>query len=237
MYNWLVSTQTRKLVILLLIVIASFIIFGLLYRALGLPEADEFIGLARTYYAQYGYWVVFLAALAEGLLFVNWYLPGSAVAVLGVVFAKENHQSVPLVIFLIMVAFLITAVINYGLGRYGWYRLFLKLGLKQPLENSRTRLEKKGLPIIFTSYIHPNIGALTATSAGIIHANFPRFFLYSTIAYTIWGIIWGVIIYYFGPQLLALGTIQLMAIILIAWVVYIIIKHVREHRQSPHRSG
>ncbi|QQG49708.1 MAG: VTT domain-containing protein [Candidatus Berkelbacteria bacterium] len=227
-------TPTKRLVTVLLIAVVSFVLFGFIYRLLGLPEADEFISIARSYYAQYGYWVVFLAALGEGLLFINWYLPGSAVAVLGVVFARENNQSVPLVIFLIMLAFLLTAVINYLIGRYGWYRLFLRFGLKTPLENSRLRLEKKGLPIILSSYFHPNIGALTATSAGIIQANFQHFLLYSAIAYFVWGIIWGVIVYFFGPQLLALGTVQLMAVIVVGWAVYLIGKAAYENRQAPH---
>lgn len=227
--------QTKKLITVLAIAAASFVVFGVIYRALNLPEAEEFIQIARNYYAEYGYWVVFFAALAEGLLFVNWYLPGSAVAVLGVVFARENHQSVPLVIFLIMLAFLITAVINYCLGRYGWYRLFLRFGLKGPLESSRIKLENKGLPIIFTSYFHPNIGALTATSAGIMQANFQKFFAYSAVAYFFWGVIWGVIVYYFGPQLLGLGTVQLMAIILAIWVIYLVGKSFYKNGHAPHQ--
>lgn len=237
-YNTGVNRQQAYLRILLVpaIIIASFFIFGLVYRSLGLPEADEFMRLARQYYAEYGYWVVFFGALAEGLLFLNWYLPGSAVAVLGVVFARETGQSVLWVLALIMIGFLITSVLNYWLGKYGWYRLFLKLGLKKPLDETKKKLEAKGLPIIFSTYFHPNVGALIATSAGILQLDFKKFFYYSAVSLFLWGSFWGVIVYFFGSQLLEFGTIKVMVAILGLWTLYYIIKNIYQHELEEARS-
>lgn len=105
-------------------------------------------------------------------------------------------------LFLVVVGFFLTALFNYVLGRYGWYHILLKFGLRKPLEVAKSKLEAKGLRILFTTYIHPNFGALSATAAGILHLSFWRFFLYSLVSIIIWNSIWTIIFYYFGTALL-----------------------------------
>jgi membrane protein DedA with SNARE-associated domain len=217
-----------------LVVLITFFAVGMLYRALNLPSAEEFVNLARDYYGRYGYTVVFVAALIEGLLFINWYFPGSAVAVIGVVFAKEAGLSVAFTVFLIMLAFFITSLINYALGKYGWYRLFLRFGLEKPLAKAHQRVERVGLPLVFFSSVHPNISALTATSCGVLSLSFRDFCFYSAIGLAFWGTLWGVIIYYFGSQLIAWGTVNAMVIVVGLYIVYLIFQHwLAERKQLP----
>ncbi len=208
------------------------ILFILLYKFLGLPSPEELIELAKLYYAKYGYLVVFLGAIIEGALFVNWYLPGSIIMVLGVVFAKQNNQNIFLVIGLIMFGFLLTSILNYLMGKYGWYNLFLKLGLKEPLEKIKTKIENKGLSWIFLTYFHPNVGALTATSAGILKLSFRKFLLYSILAIIMWNTIWGVLVYYFGPIIIKLLSQRLLIPILIIWLIYLTIRFIK-HKPVP----
>ncbi|KXK30248.1 MAG: hypothetical protein UZ12_BCD005000606 [Bacteroidetes bacterium OLB12] len=66
----------------------------LLYRALGLPSPEAIIAWTNGYYEAYGYWVVLAGALAEGALFINWYLPGSMVVALGAVFARQSGLNI-----------------------------------------------------------------------------------------------------------------------------------------------
>lgn len=154
-----------------------FFLFGIfvgLYKYLNLPSAEKIVVLTKKYYDVYGLWVVFFGALTEGLLLVNWYVPGSIVVVFEVIFARPDPVKATITVGLIILGFFLTSLLNYGLGKYGWYKIFLKLGLKNPLEKIKYKVENKGLAIIFSTYFHPNLGALTATSAGILNLPFKK---------------------------------------------------------------
>ena len=199
---------------------------------LPIPNFDELIVLIREYIIRYGYFFVLCGAFAEGLLFINWYLPGSMVAVFGVVFAKEAGLNPVLVVLMIIIGFFITTIINYFLGKYGWYRIFLKLGLRAPLERTKTKVETSGLSIILSTYIHPNIGALTATSAGILQYSFRDFLLYSTIAIVVWNVVWGVVVYYTGPLILELLTTWTVIGILVIWMMVLGYRYYKKKQQD-----
>ncbi len=211
-----------------LVIFALFAAFMVVYQLLDLPSADEELVLAKQYYAAYGYWVVFLAALAEGTLFINWYLPGSVVAAFGVAFAAQIGLNVALVVTLIILGFFITSVVNYALGRFGWYHLFMKLGLSGPLEKIKSRTERKGLAIIFSTYFHPNVGALTATSAGILKFPFLKFCAYSLAALAIWDIAWSILTVFVGPLILNVLSIWTILLMLAVWIVARAVSFVRE---------
>lgn len=184
------------------IVLLLYISVIFIYEFLGLPSSEEIIASTTKYYENYGYWVVLVGALVEGALLINWYLPGSVVVALGVVFAKQADLNVFFMLFLVILGFFLTALFNYALGRYGWYHVFLKLGLRVPLEKVQAKVQDKGLKILFTTYVHPNFGALAATAAGILRLSFWRFFLYSLISIIVWNSLWTVVFYYFGSVLL-----------------------------------
>ena len=209
-----------KFAIVPIIFLVAIVLGWLLRQIFNLPDNEYFINVASDYFAIYGYWVVLFGALAEGLLFLNWYVPGSIVVVMGVVFASQNNQSIFLVVFLIILGFFVTSIINYILGKYGWYHIFMKLGLKKPLERVRTKVENKGLPIIFSTYFHPNIGALTATSAGILRLNFAKFVFYSFLALVVWNSIWGLVVYFIGPIVLEYMGFLLMPLFAVGWLIF-----------------
>ncbi|MDP4001214.1 MAG: VTT domain-containing protein [bacterium] len=201
-----------------LILLILYLIFVTLYNFFDLPSEKEFIASAEQYYQQYGYWTVFVGALIEGLLFINWFLPGSIVVVLGVVFAKSAGLSAVGMVSLIILGFFITSLINYALGRYGWYKLMLKLGLEKPLNNIKAKTESSGLKIIFSTYLHPNLGALTATSAGILKFSFKWFVLYSLIALVVWNTLWGVLVYFLGSSILNYLGPPAIILVLVVWI-------------------
>ena len=120
--------EKKIFIYLALPIIVGVVYFCLVYliRYLGFPSPEEIIAFTQRYYETYGYWVVLVGALVEGALFINWYLPGSIVVALGVIFAKASGLSVLLVLTLIILGFFFTALLNYTLGRFGWYHLFLK---------------------------------------------------------------------------------------------------------------
>ncbi len=202
----------------LLVFIISFNIF---YQLLNLPSSDQVLSTVERAYQNYGYWVVFVGALMEGALFINWYLPGSLIIVIGVVLAKQNTLNLGVVIALVVLGFFVGAIYNYCLGRYGWYHLFARFGLDKPLATINKRVAKNGLPIIFLTYFHPNIGALVATSAGVLKLPFLPFALYSLVALTAWNTLWGLVVYTTGPLVLQVVGNWVTILALSAWVIYI----------------
>jgi membrane protein DedA with SNARE-associated domain len=210
-----------------LLVILVYGSLAILYRTFDLPSQEEVLSLVRSYYKDYGYWLIFVSALIEGMLLVNWYFPGSIVIVLGVSLAYPDPLKAAALVGLVTIGFFVSAVINYALGRYGWYRLMLKFGLKGTLDGAKNKLEQKGLTIVFSSYIHPNLGALTATSAGILHLSFTRFALYSIVALICWNTMWGLLAYVFGEVMLNYLSYFIGAVLMI-WVSHSMIKFYRQ---------
>lgn len=198
--------------------------FGIIYlfRYFGFPSPEEIIAFTQKYYELYGYPVVFFGALAEGALFINWYLPGSIVVALGVIFAKQAGLNILLVLALVVLGFFLTALLNYALGRFGWYHIFLKLGLKGPLQKVQEKIEDKGLKILFTAYVHPNFGALAATTAGILRLPFLKFFTYSLISIIVWNSLWTALFYYFGSFLI--HHVNLLVLVVGVFIYFMIVK-------------
>jgi len=217
-----------RLIIIPLIFLMSFLLFVVVYRFLGLPNGQELIDIAKNYYNNYGYITIFIASLIEGLLVVNWYLPGSLVIVLGVILSAGNPIRVVFMVAIITIAFLITSVINYVFGRYAWYRFLLFLGLRVPLEKMKQRVEKHGLVLIFSTYFHPNIGALTALSSGILRLPFIRFLVYSIIALILWNVFWGLVVYLVGPIILNFLHMTFLIAIFTCCLLFAIIKYFRK---------
>jgi membrane-associated protein len=211
--------------------VVAFLLYTWLRKVLNLPDTDQIIANVSGYYAQHGYWTVLVGALAEGLLLVNWYLPGSIVVVLGVALASQNSLNVYLVVSLIILGFFLTSLVNYALGRYGWYRVLLKLGLKEPLDRIKGKVEKAGLPIIFSTYFHPNLGALTATSAGILKLDFKKFFVYSLLATVMWNSIWGIVVYFTGDAILNILGPWLIGSFILVWALYSVYKHYTDKKE------
>lgn len=207
-----------------IILLVIFLIYIAIYQLFNLPTTDELISFAQKYYSQYGYLIVFLAALAEGALFINWYFPGSFIIVLGVIINRDNPSNIISIVSLVILGFFLTSIFNYAMGRYGWYNLFMKLGLGKPLDKMRLRVEKYGLPIIFTTYFHPNLGALTATSAGILRLRFITFLFYSMLALIAWNYFWGIIVYSFSSIILNLFNMGVLLLILIGWIIILAIR-------------
>ena len=230
--NWL--KKLAPYLIVVAVAAAVYFSFAFVYiKILRLPPIEELIPLIEDLFARYGYWVVFIGAFVEGILLVNWYLPGSIVVVLGVAFARGGPLNVFAVIGLIILAFLITTIFNYALGRFGWYRLLLRFGLGSSLDRVKSRVEHRGLPIIFSTYFHPNFGALTATSAGILHLPFKRFVIYSLAALVAWNTLWGAIVYFFGDGLLEYATSTVVSIMFAVWILAFVYAAFKKRSASP----
>ena len=173
--------------------LAVLAVFGLLYAiwlALDLPPEETSSQIAKTYLDRYGVVIVLVSAYLEGLLLIGWYFPGSLVIVLALIFAAGEPARFVAVAAIAGSGLLGAYVTNYFAGKYGWYRLLLAFGLREPLENAQRRLTKYGLSAIFTTYWQANLASCISTAAGILQFPPARFLAYSFVAEALWITFW-----------------------------------------------
>lgn len=205
-------------------ILAVLMVFYVAWRFFGLPPEEELIGIARTYFEKYGLWILLLSAIIEGTVLVGWYYPGSLVIFLGVILAGTNIPLVIQAVLTISLGLLIAYVANFFLGKHGWYKLLMKFGLKDALEDAKERVARYGLPAIFMSYWQPNLAALVATSAGILDFSFKKFMAYSISAVLLWNTFWGILVYFIGEGVLHLVGLRFILLVIFAWLIYRIYK-------------
>jgi membrane protein DedA with SNARE-associated domain len=188
------------------------------WRIFNLPPEQELLRTTGQYFNLYGSWIVFASAFLEGVLFAGWYYPGSLVLFLGIIFAGNDLKRIILVVLLAITGAIMAYIFNYGLGKYGWHRLFLKAGLKKSIEHAQENLSKHALNAILLTYWQPNFAAITSTAAGILHFPFKKFLLYSISATFIWAVFWTLTVYFLGEKALTFVGIKFVFIIGAAWI-------------------
>jgi membrane-associated protein len=201
-----------------LILLAVFTLILFVWRLLDLPTNDELFVIMKTYFGEYGYFIMLISAIVEGFIFAGVYYPGSFLIFLGVILA-ENIFQFGIMVLVVALGLLISYTANFALGRYGWYKLFVALGFKKPIERAKQRLTKHGMLGIFLSYFMPNIASLTATAAGIMHYPFKKFLLYSLGSVLFWNLFWGIIVYTLGDVALNIVGVPFVAAIALGWIV------------------
>jgi membrane protein DedA with SNARE-associated domain len=210
--------RTLKIVAFPLAVLA---VFGLLYAiwlALDLPPEETMAQIARIYLDRYGVVIVFVSAYLEGLLLIGWYFPGNLVIVLALIFAAPEPSRFVAVAAVGASGLLAAYVTNFFAGKYGWYRLLLAFGLREPLENAQRRLTKYGLSAIFTTYWQANLASCISTAAGILQFPPARFLAYSLAAEALWATFWASIIFFLGSAALALVGFRMILFLIMLWI-------------------
>lgn len=212
--------RVLKTLALPLIFLAALISLLALWRIFQLPQEAELFRIIRSYFERYGFLTVFISAIVEGMLLLGWYYPGSIVVFLGVIFAGRNVMQVIAVVGIATIGFFIAYVFDYLLGKYGWYRLLLAFGLREPIENAKQRLTRYGANTILVGYFHPNFGALIATAAGILSYPFRTFLIYSLVAVIFWDTFWGTLAYFLSEAALYILGIRFAIIAIVVWILF-----------------
>ena len=213
-----------------LLSVALVLVFS--WKLLGLPPEEQLIEVAYVYFEKYGLITVFVSALLEGMLLVGIYYPGSLVIFLGVIFSIGNTVLAVETVATVITALFIGYSINYFLGKYGWYRLLLIFCLKKPIEEAQARVTTYGARAIYLSFWHPNIGAFTATAAGILQFPFRTFFIHAFIATVLWNSFWGIVVYIMGKASLKLMGLPFIISFVSLWIIFVIAKSLYEKRKS-----
>jgi membrane protein DedA with SNARE-associated domain len=217
------TNQTkRNAVRLIAIPIVFLFVFASLYlvwEMLDLPPEDVLLGIARSYFERYGLITVFIGAFVEGLLLIGWYFPGAIVILAALLLAGHNPWAAAQVLMATIAGLSVAYLVNFLLGKYGWYRLLIAFGLREGLERAKARLTKYGLSAIFTTYWQMNLASLTSTAAGILHFPAAKFVLISVVACVAWITFWGSMIFFLGQAATALVSLRVIIAVIAAWIV------------------
>lgn len=181
------------------------------------PDAGILIQLL----AQYGYAIVFLAALAEAFPFLSILVPGQAIVIAAGAFAALGHLSIVWVILLAIPAGIIGDWAGYTLGRhYGrsiLERYGPRFGVKERhLAKSDEMFDKYGpfaLVLFRFSFLTRPVGPLLGGMSRVR----PRvFWLWNVVGAVLWAVGYGLLGYFFGVAFLQLeGVIGRV----LAWTV------------------
>lgn len=223
----LLKTIMMPLVLLVIVAVAYVSWFFL-----DLPSETELLSRTQHIFLEYGLIVAPLGAFLEALMFVGWYVPGGTVVLLGVIFAGDDVGRVVLTVILATAGLFSGYSVNYALGRYGWYRLFTKLGLAPSLKQAQHRLEKRGWLAIFLTYWQPGLASLTSTAAGVLQIPYKTFASYSLASLIFWDTMWGMIAYFFGDEAMDLLSLRFIIVLLVAWMGWSIISRKYLHKDA-----
>lgn len=157
-----------------------------LREPLGLPGVEVLTELAKGFFEHYGLIVLYVAAVIESLFMISFYFPGSFVVVLAILVSDRSFLSLAVIVLIGWVSVLTATVINYWLGKEGFYRLLLHLGSKRDVDDMQAWLEKRGRWAIFFSAVHPNILAVTNICMGIARTGLFKTLALSFIAIAFW---------------------------------------------------
>jgi len=125
-----------KLLIIPFILLATYFIVLLIWVAFSLPSAEKLTEIVADYFDTYGLWIIFVSALIEGFFILGQYFPGSTIIFIGVISAGKDAVRAIEIVAVVSIAFMIAYYGDYLIGRYGWYKLFLKFGVKNALEQA-----------------------------------------------------------------------------------------------------
>lgn len=215
-----------KLLSMPLSVLAIYLSLDLIWRIFNLPNPENLTLILKEWFSQYGLFTLFFSAILEGLLVVGNYFPGVLVIVLSVLVAGSAKGAM-MAVAVGTIGLMIAHVINYFLGKYGWYKILVHLGMKEHIEESKAKLEKRGLWAIPLSYWLPSLGALTNTAVGIMNIPFKNFILFSIPSSIFWYSLVGFVVYNVGDKAIKFagaGTANVYGFGIIAiWMLLLLI--------------
>jgi membrane protein DedA with SNARE-associated domain len=217
---------TRKKIILGIQVVIVFLIYSLtlIYLRRHIPEAPQLVQRIEGFYGQYGYDMIFLGALLEGTFMVGFYVPGSFIVLLGAVLAKSGIVSFPLVILFGTLGLLLGYIINFMLGRFGWYHIVEGVGLGKSIKSAEDTIKKHQKYALFWGYMMPSTASFLSTAAGILKVDFKKFLLQSLLTQLFWSLLWGGLAFVFGMPFVELFLAYFGFLALIGFLLFIVKK-------------
>jgi membrane protein DedA with SNARE-associated domain len=142
---------------------------------------------------------------------------------LGVAATAGQPEKAVATVFAVCLGMLIGYIVNYFLGKYGWYKVLIKFGFQNELLKIESRVQNKGLLGAFFLYIMPGLGSLLSTAFGVLKFNFFKFLLFTCTMVLFWNSIWGTVVYFFGMPVFKILTNGVVVFML--FIVYLYYLH------------
>ncbi len=131
----------------------------LLWNLQVIPSPSEIIIFLESLYIEYGKLGLFIAAFLEGIVYLGLYFPGSFIIALVIFVSEGSFNSILSIAFIVTLAWTITCIIDYLLGRL--------IPFKRKVVSNSKKLSKG---FIF-SFFHQNILAFYFFNEGIEKKN------------------------------------------------------------------
>lgn len=193
----LISLIIKNDLILPLALLITYIIFLIVARGV-VPTSDELIIVFSDLYKQFGYEIIFISALLEGLVLINLFVPGMLALALGAIFARTGQTELTLVILTASVGVILGYLVDYLLGFFGFGDVIKKLGYEGFITASKEKLKKFGNRGLIIGFFHSNVGSFLALAAGISRYSFINFLVVAIASTLVWATIWGIAVYFLG---------------------------------------
>lgn len=203
-----------------LICIVVFSLLMIVWGLLELPPADEVYSTLIALYRKHGLVIVAVAALIEGLVMINVYLPGSAVVLVAVAASRGDPLFGVAIVATASAAFLLAAQVNYALGYYGFHTLVARFGGNRWLETTGAWYRTHGALVLLPSYVHPSVGSFMSVTCGIVRLRWRRFLPLVALAIVLWNSFWGTLAYLLADPVRHVATNPYAVIVgLVVWAV------------------
>lgn len=183
--------------ILPITLLATYVVFLIVARGV-VPTSEELINVFADLYRKYGYEIIFISALLEGLVLVNLFVPGMLALALGAVFARTGETDLTLVILTASFGIVLGYIIDFLMGYFGFGDTLKKLGYEGFLDASRDKLRRFGNRGLIVGFFHTNVGSFLAFAAGTMRLGFVNFLIVAVSSTLVWATLWGIAAFYFG---------------------------------------
>jgi membrane protein DedA with SNARE-associated domain len=197
-----------------------------------MPTDEGMVEEFRGLFDRYGMWVALVGSFLEVLLLIGWYFPGSVLIFLSVILAKTWFD-VFLAVTAVTIGMQAGYLTNYLLGKYGWYRLLLRFGLKQSIDEAQVKIKKYGIRFALFTYWHPGLGSVSATALGVLQTPFVSFFTMSLLAVLFWNVFWGIVVHEVGERSFSLFfSWPFIVSVMLVWTLIRFVSLLKEEKDS-----
>lgn len=193
------------------------------FRRLGEWTIDK----TETLFREHGYWVVFLAVLAENSAFLGLLVPGSVVLILGGLAAQNGSINIFFVLGLAVLATCLGDTISYMFGRLGWARIFQRGSVGDAIEKLRGPVEANSKWLILAYHFAGYSRVVGPMAAGIFHLPYRKWAPLDyaggalwVLAFTSIGFVMGMAGVEFGDTKRMVQLLEIMVLVMLVVAIY-----------------
>lgn len=187
-----------------------------------MPTPEELVGHFTALYQRFGYEIIFIGAVLEALIVVNFFVPGVTALVLGGVFARSGQLELTLVVLAATAGALVGYTIDFILGFLGFGKVVSKMGYSRVLEKARRNVNKFNIVTTALGFIHPNVGSFMSVAGGTLELPFNRFLILASLMSLFWFSVWGLLVFAVGDIFLTILTRHFFVVLIIVFSVLIL---------------